>query len=112
MAIDDKEKRASVIGVGRPWMRTKFPVATPDEEWRASSGNSYGGNALSPTLTSNMHLIGANLSMAPNFFLITMNGTLSQQSCKIRRRLWMKEDRQEMRNRKKGKRSKRGEKRD
>ena len=46
MAIDDKEKRASVIGVGRPWMRDKFPVATPDEEWRMSSGLTYGGNAL------------------------------------------------------------------
>ena len=48
MAIDSKEKRASVLGVGRPYVRDKFPVATPDEEWRASSANSYGGNALSP----------------------------------------------------------------
>ncbi len=48
MAIDSKEKRAAVIGVGRPWMRDKFPVATPDEEWRISSGLAYGGNALSP----------------------------------------------------------------
>lgn len=48
MAIDTKEKRAAVLGVGRPWMRDKFPVATPDEEWRISSGNAYGGNALSP----------------------------------------------------------------
>ena len=48
MAIDSKEKRAAVLGVGRPWMRDKFPIATPDEEWRISSGNSYGGNALSP----------------------------------------------------------------
>lgn len=52
MAIDTKEKRAAVIGVGRPWMRDKFPVATPDEEWRISSGNAYGGNALSPTAPS------------------------------------------------------------
>jgi len=28
-------------------MRDKFPVATPGEEWRISSGNAYGGNALS-----------------------------------------------------------------
>lgn len=48
MAIDTKEKRAAVLGVGRPYMRDKFPVATPDEEWRISSGNAYGGNALSP----------------------------------------------------------------
>lgn len=47
MAIDSKEKRVNVIGVGRPWLRDKFPVATPDEQWRASSANSYGGNALS-----------------------------------------------------------------
>lgn len=50
MAIDDKEKRAAVLGVARPWMRDKFPVATPDEEWRISSGNAYGGNALSPAV--------------------------------------------------------------
>lgn len=48
MAIDSKEKRAGVIGVGRPYMRDKFPVATPDEQWRMSSGLTYGGNALSP----------------------------------------------------------------
>jgi len=46
MAIDSKEKRAAVLGVGRPWMRDKLPVATPDEEWRIASGNAYGGNAL------------------------------------------------------------------
>jgi len=51
MAIDTKEKRANVLGVGRPWMRDKFPVATPDEQWRASSANSYGGNALTPSAT-------------------------------------------------------------
>ena len=48
MAIDTKEKRAGVLGVGRPWMRDLFPVATPDEEWRMNAGNAYGGNALTP----------------------------------------------------------------
>ena len=38
----------AVVGVGRPWMRSKFPIATPDEEWRISSGLAYGGNALTP----------------------------------------------------------------
>ncbi len=47
MAIDTKEKRASIIGVGRPWIRDKFPVSGKDAEWRASSGNTYGGNAFS-----------------------------------------------------------------
>jgi len=42
MALDDKEKRAAVLGVGRPWMRDKLPIATPDAEWRISSGNAYG----------------------------------------------------------------------
>ncbi len=46
MAIDDKEKRVAVMGVGRPWMRAVEPIATPDEEWRISVGNAYGGNAL------------------------------------------------------------------
>ena len=50
MALDDKEKRAAVLGVGRPWMRSHFPVATPDQEWRMSVGNTYGGNALSPVV--------------------------------------------------------------
>ena len=48
MAIDDREKRAAVPGVGRPFMRGKLPVATPDFEWRAATGFSWGGNALSP----------------------------------------------------------------
>lgn len=48
MAIDSKEKRAGVFGVGRPWQRSIFPVATPDEQWRIGVANAYGGNALSP----------------------------------------------------------------
>lgn len=50
MSLDSKEKRASIFGVGRPWMRDMFPVAAPDEEWRISCGNAYGGNALSVAL--------------------------------------------------------------
>ena len=48
MALDTQSKRQAAAGVGRPWMRTTFPVATPTEEWRISAGNAYGGNALSP----------------------------------------------------------------
>jgi len=47
MAIDSKEKRQGITGVGRPYIRDKFPVATPDEEWRVFSGNAYGGNSFS-----------------------------------------------------------------
>ena len=50
MALDSLEKRRNVPGVGRPWMRAKHPVATPDEQWRMASGNTYGGNALSPVV--------------------------------------------------------------
>lgn len=67
MAIDDKEKRAAVLGVARPWMRDKFPVATPDEEWRISSGNAYGGNALS---------VGAVVAKPPYIGMIANHGTL------------------------------------
>lgn len=46
MALDTKEKRQNATGVGRPWMRSQFPVATPDEQWRIGIGNAYGGNVL------------------------------------------------------------------
>ena len=50
MAIDSKEKRQNVFGVARPFMRAVFPIATPDEQWRAAVGNVYGGNALTPVV--------------------------------------------------------------
>lgn len=53
MALDSQEKRMAVVGIGRPWLRSKFPIAAPDEQWRSSSGLTYGGNALSGvTVTS------------------------------------------------------------
>ena len=51
MAIDSKEKRASVIGVGRPYLRDKFPIASPDPQWRASSGLAYGAYIVSVTVS-------------------------------------------------------------
>ena len=51
MALDSQEKRMAVLGVARPWMRSKLPGAN-DAEWRASSGNTYGGNAFAaPVIT-------------------------------------------------------------
>ncbi len=41
-----RELRANVVGVGRPWMRDKYPVAAKDEEWRIASGLAYGANPL------------------------------------------------------------------
>lgn len=49
MAIDTREKRANVMGVGRPWMRSKHPTGTFDEQARINIGNAYGGNSLSAT---------------------------------------------------------------
>ena len=46
MAIDTREKRQSVPGAGRPWMRA-HQTATIDEQWRLGIGNIYNGNTLS-----------------------------------------------------------------
>jgi len=46
MALDTREKRQAVTGIGRPWIRGTFPIATPDTEWRASVGNAYGANNI------------------------------------------------------------------
>ena len=46
MAIDTRSKRASVLGVGRPYMRGKNPDAAKDQAWRMATGNVYNGNAL------------------------------------------------------------------
>lgn len=45
--FDTREKRACILGVGRPWMRDKLP-GTIDEGWRLATGNVYCGNALTP----------------------------------------------------------------
>ena len=49
MAIDTSQKRASVVGVGRPWIRSTYPNATQDILWRSSVGNIYAIN-LEPTI--------------------------------------------------------------
>ena len=60
MAIDTREKRANVLGVARPWIRSKEPDASKDEAWRASSANSYGGNLLSPTIALSFGTLAAS----------------------------------------------------
>lgn len=47
MAIDTQQKRMSVTGCGRPYLRGHFP-GTINEAWRLSIGNVYAGNALTP----------------------------------------------------------------
>ena len=46
MALDNRDKRASAFGVGRPWNRTKEPDVTLTPFWRAASGNVTGMNAF------------------------------------------------------------------
>lgn len=41
MALNTREKRASVLGVARPWMRDKLPTLDLDQAWRMASGNTY-----------------------------------------------------------------------
>lgn len=36
----------SAAGVGRPWIRSVFPVATPTEDWRQNVGLTYAGISL------------------------------------------------------------------
>ena len=47
MALNTQQKRMSAAGVGRPWMRAVFPVASPTAAWRQNVGLVYAGNALS-----------------------------------------------------------------
>lgn len=49
MALDTREKRENVPGIGRPWMRAHH-TETIDEQWRISVGLAYGGNALTPAV--------------------------------------------------------------
>ncbi len=46
MAIDTREKRENIPGIGRPWMRAHH-TETIDEQWRIGVGLAYGGNVLS-----------------------------------------------------------------
>ena len=51
MALDTQEKRMNVAGVGRVWMRSKFPTVDKDEQWRVASGLGYGGNDIAEPTT-------------------------------------------------------------
>ena len=58
MAIDTREKRASVPGVGRPWSRGQQPGAIV-AAWRLASGNAYSGNAVAGALPVKMLCVTA-----------------------------------------------------
>lgn len=44
MAIDTQQKRMSVPGAGRPFMRAVYPSGTIDATERMGIGNAYNGN--------------------------------------------------------------------
>ena len=50
MALDSRQKRAAVIGVGRPWYRNADPNGL-DAAQRAAIGNVYPVAAFSPPVT-------------------------------------------------------------
>ncbi len=43
--IDTQQKRMSVVGVGRPWLRSAFPGAK-NQAWRQARGSIYAGNPV------------------------------------------------------------------
>ncbi len=63
MALDSKEKRASVPGIGRPWYRTKLPGAV-DAPWRAASGNVYAGLTYAAAVAPTFDVIRNNPMIA------------------------------------------------
>ena len=46
MAMNTQQRRMSATGVGRPFMRAVFPVATPTAAWRQNVGMAYAGITL------------------------------------------------------------------
>jgi len=44
--LTTRTNRASVVGVGRPWMRSKQPDSAKPLSWRMSTGLTYAGNIL------------------------------------------------------------------
>jgi len=46
MTLDTKDKRVSVIGAGRIYLRDKNPQAGKDDSWRKATGQCYSAPAL------------------------------------------------------------------
>ena len=47
MAIDNRSKRMSVAGAGRPFLRATMPGSPTSVAWRMSAGLTYAGNSIS-----------------------------------------------------------------
>ncbi len=76
MAIDTREKRENVPGIGRPWMRAHH-TETIDEQWRISVGLAYGGNALTPGVGRIMSSLAAHGGLAGHGGIAGQGGGLA-----------------------------------
>ncbi len=75
MAIDTRVKRASVMGVGRPWMRSVQPDALKGVQWRRTVGNTYAGDdSIIPSMP------GIELSAPDNRLHFAATGPVLQYS--------------------------------
>jgi len=60
MALDTQEKRMNMVGVARPYLRSKLP-GDKDQQWRVASGNAYGGNAVAlPSVARDFVVVASN----------------------------------------------------
>ena len=62
MPMDTRTKRASALGVGRPWMRSKNPDAAKGQDWRLGTGSFYAGMTVAPPPPSK-----SAVDVSPNF---------------------------------------------
>jgi hypothetical protein len=72
MAIDTRIKRASVVGVGRVYLRGKMSEAI-SESWRHATGESYAGTVLSPPVGG-----GSVLSLVQHGGLANLGGLVGE----------------------------------
>lgn len=63
MALDSKQKRMAVPGVGRPWMRAQNTDVAKDGPWRACVGLSYPVVAFILPAIETPDLLNLNLSI-------------------------------------------------
>ncbi len=70
-----QKHRMAVVGVGRPWIRSKFPDSSKDYAWRATTGLTYGQNrtlAADPGFIFTMPDNKPHFSVIENFPLFEM----------------------------------------
>ena len=63
MAIDSRQKRMSVAGCGRPYMRAHH-TGTINQAWRIAAGNAYSGNTLVSVVISDNRTASGRIILA------------------------------------------------